>query len=161
MGWHHALVIPRSLNPMPAHLPYGAQICPHFESLKAKNTMTNLKVPLEVFLSAEAAMTSEDGQTFLMRVKCEDGSDLMLGFPHQEIANIIELAAMQLNHRRDDAGRELTAAFNTSSLELTKNEEGQTVLTLAVGKTGNISFILAGNLERELFDALGRSMVRH
>ncbi|MES2294334.1 MAG: hypothetical protein V4527_13610 [Pseudomonadota bacterium] len=106
-------------------------------------------------------MTSEDGQTFLIRVKCEDGSDLMPGFPHKEIPNIIELAAMQLSNGRDEVGHQVVSAFNTSSFRLGKGEGGETILTLTVGETGNISFILPGDMEGQLSDALGRSMVRH
>ena len=120
-----------------------------------------MKIPVEVFLSVEGSMSSSDGQTFMLQAKCEDGSDLMLGFPHKEISNIIELAAMQLNHGRDDGGHKVETAFKTSSFSLGKSDEGETVLTLTVGEAGNISFILPGDMEGQLFDALGRSMVRH
>ena len=106
-------------------------------------------------------MSSSDGQTFMLQAKCEDGSDLVLGFPHKEIPNIIELAAMQLSHGRDEGGHKVESAFKASSFQLGKSDEGDTVLTLTVGETGNICFILPGDLEGQLFDALGRSMVRH
>ncbi len=85
----------------------------------------------------------------------------MLGFPHKEIPNIIELAAMQLSHGRDEGGHKVVSAFKTSSFSLGKGDENETVLTLTVGETGNVSFILPGDLEGQLFDALGRSRVRH
>ena len=68
---------------------------------------------------------------------------------------------MQLSHGRDEGGHKVVGAFNTSSFQVGKGEEGETVLTLTVGDTGKISFILPGDLEGQLFDALGRSMVRH
>lgn len=106
-------------------------------------------------------MSSPDGQTFMLKAKCEDGSELMLGFPHQEIPNIIEFAAMQLSHGRDEAGHKVESAFETSSFQLGKSDEGDTVLTLTVGEAGNVNFILTGDMEKQLFDALGRSMLRH
>lgn len=118
-------------------------------------------IPVEYFPSLDGSMSSNDGQTFYLKAEREDGSTVMLGFPHAEIPNVIECAAMQLTNGRDDAGRKVVSAFNATSFQLSKGEEGETVLSLTVGKTGNISFILPGDLEGQLFDALGRSMVRH
>ena len=56
-----------------------------------------MKIPVEIFLGVEGSMTSQDGQSFMLRAKCEDGSNLMLGLPHREIPNIVECAAMQMN----------------------------------------------------------------
>ena len=54
-----------------------------------------MKIPVEIFLGVEGSMTSDDGQMFMLRVKLEDESELMLSFPHREIPNIVECAAMQ------------------------------------------------------------------
>ena len=123
--------------------------------------MNSLKIPVEVFLSAEGSMTSKDGQTFLIQVKCEDGSDLMLGFPHKEISNIIELAAMQLNHGRDEQGRTVVAAFETTSFGIGRGPKGETVLTLDVGQSGNFRFILPDGMTEQMITTLAKSATRH
>lgn len=63
---------------------------------------------------------------------------------------------MQLAHGRDQDGAKMVTAFDTSSFQLGKGPEGKTVLTLTVGKTGNISFLLPSELQGQLFDALGK-----
>ena len=63
-------------------------------------------------------MTSEDGQTFLLRVKRPTGTDLLLGFPHSEISNIIENAAMQAAHGKNTKGQAIATAFKTTSFQL-------------------------------------------
>lgn len=55
-------------------------------------------------------MTSQDGLTFYLHVKTEDGADRLLGFPHREISPIMENAAMQSGHVKDEQG-ELTSAI--------------------------------------------------
>ena len=53
-----------------------------------------MSIPVEFFPVVDGSMTSEDGQTFLLHMRREDGSELMLGFPHAELPNIAECAAM-------------------------------------------------------------------
>ena len=118
-------------------------------------------IPVEYFPSLDGSMSSNDGQTIYLKAEREDGSAVMLGFPHVEIPNIIECAAMQLTKGRDEGGRKVVPAFKATSFALSRGDEGETVLTLTVGETGNISFVLPGTMEGQLFDALGRSMVRH
>ena|SRR5664279_680456 len=120
-----------------------------------------MKIPVEFFPEVLGSMTSPDGKVFMLRVKREDGRDHMLGFEHREIPNIVECCAMQMDHGRDESGHKVVSAFNTSAFRLGKGEGGETVLTLTVGETGNVNFILPGELEGQLFAALGRSMVRH
>jgi hypothetical protein len=52
-----------------------------------------MKMDLAFFPSVEGSMTSEDGTLFMLHVKRETGGDLLLGFPHGEISNIVENAA--------------------------------------------------------------------
>jgi len=67
------------------------------------------------FQSVEGSMTRDDGKTFVLDVKRPTGSDLMLGFPHAQISNIVENAAMQPSHGKDENGRTSISAFKTSS----------------------------------------------
>jgi hypothetical protein len=120
-----------------------------------------MKIPVDYFPTILGSMTSPDGQTFMLRVKRQDGADLMLGFPHREIPNIVECCAMQMANGKDEEGQAVVSAFHTSSFRLGMGERGEMVLTLIVGESGVISFILPADLEGQLFDALGRSMVRH
>jgi len=120
-----------------------------------------MKIPVEFFAEVLGSMTSPDGKVFMLRVKREDGADLMLGFEHREIPNIVECCAMQMDHGRDQDGEQVATAFNTTSFRIGKGEQGETVLTMTVGETGNISFILAADMEVQMIEALGRAMVRH
>jgi hypothetical protein len=114
-----------------------------------------------IFPAVAGSMTSSDGQVFMLRARCEDGTELMLGFPHREIANIVENAAMQLAHGRDDDGQALRTAFNTTGFQLGRGPKGETVLTLTVGEAGNISFILPTDMAKQLHETLGKLQVRH
>jgi hypothetical protein len=52
------------------------------------------EIDMAFFPSVEGSMTSADGKTFMLHVKRPTGGDLMLGFPHSEIPNIVENAAV-------------------------------------------------------------------
>lgn len=84
---------------------------------------------------------------------------IMRAFPHHEISNIVECAVMQLDHGQGDDGKKLYFAFNTTAFKLGQGPKGETVLSLIVGQTGHINFILPPDLEGLLYDALGR--LRH
>lgn len=99
-------------------------------------------------------MTSWDGKIFMLHVKRETGTDLLLGFPHAEIPNIIENAAMQSGNAKDKAGRKVSTAFTTTSFQLGRGEHGEAVLTMVVGKTGKISFALPSDMSGQLSQAL-------
>ncbi len=99
-------------------------------------------------------MTSEDGQTYMLHVKRPTGGDLMLGFPHAEIRNIVENAAMQTAHGRDAAGRTTQAAFKTASFQVGRGQNGEPVLSMIVGAAGKISFLLPDDMPGQLSQAL-------
>ncbi len=83
------------------------------------------KIGMAYFPSVEGSMTSEDGQTFMLHVKRSTGGDLLLGFPHTEISNIVENAAMQAAHGRDAAGRTRQTAFKTTSFQVGRGSNGE------------------------------------
>jgi hypothetical protein len=85
-------------------------------------------IPIEYFPSLDGSMSSGDGQSFYLKAQREDGSAVMLGFPHAEIPNVVECAAMQLTNGRDKAGRKVVSAFNATSFVLSKGEDGETVV---------------------------------
>jgi hypothetical protein len=58
----------------------------------------------------------------MLHVKRESGSDLLLDFPHSEISNIVENAAMQWGNRKDPSGRKTNTAFNTKSFQIGRGE---------------------------------------
>jgi hypothetical protein len=68
-----------------------------------------MPIPVENFTMVDGSMTSNDGQTFYLHARRHDGSELMLGFPHKELPNIIECAAMQMTKRRAENGDPLRA----------------------------------------------------
>src|ERR1019366_7096896 len=118
-------------------------------------------IDVEVFEAVEGSQPSADGQGFALHARRRDGSGAMLVFPHSEICNIVENAAMQLAHGRDESGRPLKTAFHTSSFQLGQGSKGETVLTLTVGETGNINFILPTGMAKQLHETLGKLQVRH
>ena len=118
-------------------------------------------IDVEVFAAIEGSQTSADGQGFALHARRRDGRGVMLVFPHSEISNIVENAAMQLAHGRNEIGAKVYSAFNTTAFKLGKGQTGETVLSFTVGKSGQISFVLPGELEAALFDALGQLSVRH
>jgi hypothetical protein len=120
-----------------------------------------MEIQVEFFPALEGSMTSPDGQIFMFKVKREDGTELFLGFPHEEIPNIMECAAMQIDHGRDSKGEKIVSAFDTSSFALAVGREGQTVLSLTVSEKGHINFILPLDMTHQLHDALGKLQVRH
>lgn len=112
------------------------------------------KIDTAHFHSVEGSMTSPDGQTFLLHVKRPTGGDLFLGFPHAEIPNIVENAAVQAAHGRDSEGNQIVTAFQTSSFRVGRGPNGEPVLTMVVGRAGTISFVLPGDMPGQLTQAL-------
>jgi hypothetical protein len=98
------------------------------------------KIDMAYFPSVKGSMTSEDGKTFMLHVKRPTGTDLLAGFPHAEIPNIVENAAMQAAHGRDAAGRTSVSAFKTASFQVGRGPNGEPVLSMIVGTAGKISF---------------------
>ena len=120
-----------------------------------------MEIQVEFFPTLEGSMTSPDGQVFMLKVKREDGTELFQGFPHEEISNIMECAAMQIDNGRDSKGEKIVSAFDTSSFALAIGSEGQTVLSLTVSDKGHINFVLPVDMPRQLHSALGKLQVRH
>ena len=120
-----------------------------------------MSIPVEFFPVVDGSMTSEDGRTFLFHVRREDGSELMLGFPHAELPNIVECAAMQMDKGRDQGGDIVATAFITGGFQVGRGPEGQTVLSMVVGGTGKISFLLPPAMKAPLAAMLGRAETKH
>jgi hypothetical protein len=112
------------------------------------------KMDTAFFPTVEGSMTSPDGQTFMLHVKRPSGSDLLLGFPHAEIPNIVENAAVQAAHGRNADGQQTLAAFKTSSFKVGRAPTGEAVLTMVVGRAGTINFLLPGDMPGQLSDTL-------
>jgi len=73
------------------------------------------EIDMAFFPSVEGSMTSPDGQTFLLHLRRPTDSDLLLDFPHAEIPNILENAAIQAEHGRDANGLQTVVPFMTSA----------------------------------------------
>lgn len=112
-------------------------------------------IDVHVFQAVEGSQTSSDGKGFALHVRRRDGSHAMLAFPHSEISNIVENAAMQLPHGRDKDGNVVTA-FKTTGFQLGRGANREAVLTMIVGQTGKISFLLPGDMPENLMGALAR-----
>jgi hypothetical protein len=114
------------------------------------------KIDMAFFPSVEGSMTSDDGQMFMLHVKGPTGGDLLLGFPHGEISNIVEHAAVQAAHGRDAQGRGTVAAFKTSSFNVGRGPDGEPILTMIVGRAGAISFLMPDDMAGQLSECLQR-----
>jgi hypothetical protein len=122
----------------------------HFETLGTSMA----EIDMAFFPTVEGSMTSPDGRTFMLHVKRPTGGDLLLGFPHAEIPNIVENAAVQAAHGRDAAGEQTIAAFKTSAFRLGRGPAGEPILTMVVGRAGTISFLLPGDMLGQLSETL-------
>jgi hypothetical protein len=120
-----------------------------------------MRIPVQYFTEIAGSMTSDDGQNFYYRAKRDDGQEYMLGFPHECIPTLVECAAMQMDKGHAEDGRRITVGFNTSGFIVGRGPNGETVLTLQVGETGKISFLLPGDMPSELVGTLGRTVVKH
>jgi hypothetical protein len=113
------------------------------------------EIDMAFFPSVEGSMTSPDGQTFMLHVKRPTGGDLLLGFPHTEISNILENAALQAAHGRDAGGQQTITAFKASAFKMGRGPNGEPVLTMVVGRAG-ISFLLPDDMPGQLSETLQR-----
>jgi hypothetical protein len=114
------------------------------------------KIDMAVFPTIEGSMTSGDSHTFMLHVKRPTGGDLLLGFPHSEIPNIVENAAVQAAHGRDASGKKTVAAFKALSFKLSRGPAGEPVLAMIGGQAGAMSFLLPGDMPGQLSQALQR-----
>ena len=107
-------------------------------------------------------MTSEDGQIFYYYIQREDGTGTMLGFPHAELPNLIECAAMQMGQGRDKDGDKIATAFITDGFLVERVPKGETALSMTVGETRRLaSFLLPDDMPAELAAVLMLAGTRH
>jgi hypothetical protein len=106
------------------------------------------------FQSIKGSMTSDDGLSFFLHVEQENAGDIMLGFPHADLSNLVEHAAMQLSHGRDQDGDEVMSAFRCAGFELSRGPAGEPVLVLKVGEAGRLSFLLPRDMPGKLTEVL-------
>ena len=116
--------------------------------------------PVQAFASVEGSMSSDNGKRFHLHVTREDGSHITLTFPHREIPNIIECAAMQIANGMED-GKPVVTAFRTSGFQVGHGPQGEIVLNMQVGKTGKIGFLISPEMKVEMIAMLGRSETKH
>lgn len=117
-------------------------------------------IPVEYFPVVDGSMTSNDGETFFYKVRREDGSEVILGFPHDQVPHLIETAAMQIQNGREE-GQVVLTAFNTTGFTLGRGPKGEIVLILKIGLTGRMSFLLPEPMPAELEATLAQSLTKH
>ena len=120
-----------------------------------------MSIPVESFTVCDGSMTSEDGQTFYLHAKRDDGSGVMLAFPHEELPSIIECAAMQMDKGKNMEAGKMISAFEAIGFSIGQGPEGQTVLGMSMNEGAKINFLLDPELIDELLTALGRTRVKH
>jgi hypothetical protein len=75
-------------------------------------------------------------------------------FPHDQLSAIVENAAMQLAHGKDQSGNHVMSDFKATSFELGRGPAGEAVLSLIVGQRGKISFLMPGGMPGQLSESL-------
>ena len=120
-----------------------------------------MPIPVEHLLTVDGSMTSDDGLTFYYHVRRDDGTELMLGFPHKELPNIVECAAMQMDKGKNEVGERMVSGFIASSVCLGRGPEGETVLGMTMEEGGTINFLLTPELKAELAAMLVKAETRH
>ncbi len=115
---------------------------------------------LMTFPELLGSMTSDDGQVFCLHVKDVAGTEMMIGIPHREIAHLIEVAAVQVQEGSRLRGDKDLTAFNTRSFSVGVSEGGQVVLTLAIGATAKLAFVLPGDMTGQLSETLAIASAR-
>jgi hypothetical protein len=81
--------------------------------------------------------------------------------PHAELPNLVECAVMQMDKGLDKAGDKVATAFITNGFQLGRCPKGETVLSMVVGGTGKISFLIPPEMKAQLIAVLGRAETRH
>ena len=71
--------------------------------------------------------------------------------------NINECAALQMTKGRAQDGEKVVTAFNTSGFLVRRGPEGETVLSITVGGTGQIGFLITPEMQLELIAMLLRT----
>ena len=68
---------------------------------------------------------------------------------------------MQINKGRDWDGDKVATAFITGGFQVGHGPKGETVLSMTVGETGKISFLLEQEMVTELAAVLMRAGTKH
>jgi hypothetical protein len=84
--------------------------------------------------------------------------ELRLWFPHSEIPNLIECAAMQISNEMEKS-KPVVTAFHTSGFQIGRGPKGEVVLNMIVGETGKIGFLLSPDMQIEMAAMLMRPEV--
>lgn len=124
------------------------------------NRGATMRVPVVRFEAVVGSTTSKDGKTFFYRVRHENGTEAMLGFPHREISKLVETAAMQMENGKED-GRNSISAFKTGSFVVGRGPKGGMVLSMVVGEVGKINFLVTHEMAGQLAAALVRGPIKH
>lgn len=120
-----------------------------------------MPIPVENFSTCDGSMTSEDGTTFFFHAKRDDGSGVMLSFPHEELPNIVEAAAMQMDRGKTLDGERMVAAFEASGFSVGRGPRGEIVMGIEMQEGGKICFLLHPELIEQLVPALAKTKVTH
>ena len=113
-----------------------------------------MKIDAQFFPVIDGSMTSDDGQTFFLRVRRDDNTEWMLGFPHEMLSLIVEHAAVQTAHGRGKNGAPTMTAFRATSFEIGRGPAGEAILSLTIGDAGKISLVLPAAMPGQLSEQL-------
>jgi hypothetical protein len=108
----------------------------------------------EFFESLTGSMTSKDGAVLYLQARRLSGEEHWIAFPHDQVSSIVEAVAIQLGGGRDPDGKGFKDAFIASGFSLGRGPAGEIVLTLWVGDSGKLSFLLTTKFAEELAKSL-------
>jgi hypothetical protein len=120
-----------------------------------------MDIEVQYFPDIVASTSNHDGQVLLLQVRREDGSQILLAFPHQAIPDLVGLISEQMDQGRDKDGEEITHAFMTSDFSIDDGPEDGLVLSIMLQPGGVIHFQLPSPEAERLRDALAQARMRN
>ena len=104
--------------------------------------------------------TTEDGRLGLLHAEQEDGSEVLIAFPHEQLALVVEACARELGKARA-AGTMDLKAFECTGFEMIRTTRGQIMMTLHLGEEGSqLDFLIPENMPGPLVKALEAQVLR-
>lgn len=127
-------------------------------SVKDKGRM---QIPVQYFPVIEGSMTNEHGGPFFLKVCRSDGKEFVLGFPQAQLPTLLRSAASQLSKSGCENDETAVVAFKPTSFEVGRGSDGKSILSMIMGDTGTITFLLAREIREQLILALANTLTHH
>ena len=108
--------------------------------------------------SITGMMVTDDGAHMLLKVAKPDGQEIIVAFPKNQLANLIDMSALATEKSAEIQKEDLSIRdiHSTTWWELSRSvDSGLIVLSLTFGSGGRLHFSLPGTMPEALFETLG------